>query len=53
MTLYFVVRTDVSKDDGAQRVFGAHESLAEAEAQIAFLKSRAVGKFKVYKGSPA
>lgn len=52
MTLYFVVRTDVSSDSGSQRVFGAYDTEAEAAAQASRLRGQILGRFAVYKGSP-
>jgi len=51
--LYIVVRTDVSETSGAQRVFGAYDKRADADTQVAYLKSRMVGSFAVYTGVPA
>lgn len=50
MTLYFVVRTDVSNDSGAQRVFDACDSAEEAEARRAYMAARMAGTFKVFEG---
>ena len=50
MTLYFVVRTDVSKDSGAQRVFDALDTVEEAEARREYLAARMIGTFKVFEG---
>jgi hypothetical protein len=50
MTLYFVVRTDVSKDSGSQRVFDALDTAEEAEARRAYLASRMIGTFRVFQG---
>jgi hypothetical protein len=52
MTLYFVVRTDVSGDSGAQRVFGAYDTEGEAVMVLSQVRSRFPGQFAVYKGSP-
>lgn len=53
MTLYFVVRTDVSGDSGAQRVFGAFDSEVEASVLAQQLRDRFSGQFAIYRGSPA
>lgn len=53
MNLYFVARTDVSKDSGTQRVFDACDTAEEAEARRAYLASRMVGTFKVFEGKEA
>lgn len=50
MILYFVVRTDVSKDSGMQRLFDAYDTAEEAEARRLYLASRMIGTFKVFEG---
>ena len=50
MNLYFVARTDVSKDSGTQRVFDACDTAEEAEARRAYLASLMIGTFKVFEG---
>lgn len=51
--LYFVVRTDITAEDGLQRVFGVFDARAQAEAFIGALQARMRGEFTVYQGSPA
>jgi len=53
MKLYFVVRTNVSKDSGEQRVFDACDSAEEAEARRAYLAARMIGTFRVFEGQEA
>lgn len=53
MTLYFVVRTDVTASEGLQRVFGVYDSADAASDFIVELQARYVGTFAVYQGSPA
>lgn len=48
--LYFVVRTDVDKDSGSQRVFGAFDTTEEARDLIANTLSHLKGDFKVFGG---
>lgn len=53
MTLYFVVRTDVTAGDGLQRVFGCCDTKLSAETFAAELRGHMVGVFAVYEGVPA
>lgn len=50
--MFFVVRTDVTAQDGSQRVFGAFDTRAEAEAFMSSLTARLRGEFAVYEGRP-
>lgn len=52
MNLFFVVRTDVAKGDGLQRVFGAFDTGAEAEAFMTSIQVALRGEFAVYEGHP-
>jgi hypothetical protein len=48
--LYFVVRADVTKGDGAQRVFGCFDTSAEAARFIVNDLGHLKGVFKVFCG---
>lgn len=50
--MFFVVRTDVTAQDGLQRVFGAFDTRAAAEAFMASLQAHMRGEFAVYEGHP-
>lgn len=52
-TMFFVVRTDVTAQDGQQRVFGAFDTRGEAETFKATLEAQFRGDFAVYEGVPA
>ncbi|MCK1684239.1 hypothetical protein IVA87_33855 [Bradyrhizobium sp. 147] len=52
MTLFFVARTDAGAQDGMQRVFGAFDTRAEAEAFMAGLQAYMRGEFAIYDGQP-
>lgn len=52
MTIYFVVRTDVSEDSGTQRVFGAYDTREAAESYCDYLSGKVVGTLAVYEGNP-
>ena len=49
--LYFVVRTDVDKDSGLQRVFGCGDTWDEADTLRAQLASTMRGVFAVFGGT--
>ncbi|MBR0962246.1 hypothetical protein [Bradyrhizobium japonicum] len=49
--MFFVVRTDVSAQDGMQRVFGAFDTRAEAERFMVTLQAHMRGEFAVYEAS--
>lgn len=49
--LYFVVRTDVTAEDGLQRVFGVFDTQPDAERFIVALRQRMRGEFAVYQGA--
>lgn len=49
--LYFVARTDVTKDSGQQRVFGCWDTWVEANDFIVNSLSHLRGDFKVFGGS--
>lgn len=49
--MYFIVRTDVSESSGNQRVFGAHDSEADAVSAAALIAATHPGQFAVYGGS--
>jgi hypothetical protein len=51
-TVFFVVRTDVTAQDGMQRVFGAFNTRTEAEFFMAGLAAHMRGEFAVYEGHP-
>lgn len=51
-TVFFVVRTDVTAQDGQQRVFGAFNTRTEADFFMAGLQSHMRGEFVVYEGRP-
>ncbi|UPJ65236.1 hypothetical protein [Bradyrhizobium sp. 191] len=50
--MFFVVRTDVSAQDGLQRVFGAFDTQLEAERFMAGLQAHMRGEFAVFEGHP-
>jgi hypothetical protein len=50
--MFFVVRTDVSAQDGLQRVFGAFDTRGEAESFAVQLRDHMQGTFAVYEGHP-
>jgi hypothetical protein len=49
--MYFVVRTDVTTDSGAQRCFGVFDTPEDAQRMIDQLKQHMVGVFAVYQGA--
>ncbi len=52
MTIYFVVRTDVSEDSGTQRVFEAYDTREAAESYRDYLSGKVVGTLAVHEGNP-
>lgn len=53
MICFFVVRTDVTAEDGLQRVFGMFDERDQAEAFKASLEAHMRGEFAVWEGRPA
>ncbi|CAM5401358.1 hypothetical protein AFEL58S_02038 [Afipia felis] len=49
--MYFIVRTDVSETSGHQRVFGAHDSEADAVSAGAMIAAMHPGQFAIYGGA--
>lgn len=49
---FFVVRTDVTAQDGLQRVFGMWDTREEAERYMVSLAAHMRGDFAVFEGSP-
>lgn len=47
MTMYFVIRTDLSADSGSQRCFGMFDSETDASEFAIRLASQYVGEFAV------
>lgn len=50
--MFFVVRTDVTAQDGLQRVFGAWDTREEAERFMTSLQAHMRGEFAVFEGHP-
>jgi hypothetical protein len=50
--IYFVARTDIKADSGQQRVFGAFDTIPDAERFAENLKTFVQGTIVVLKGVP-
>lgn len=48
--LYFIVRTDVNKYSGMQRVFACFDSRDEADRELVNIVQHRVGVFKIFSG---